>query len=91
MRLSGRNFEELPTRRLADGTLSSISNVLGLELQVDLTRGEFRFFEPVGNSMLRSYEESEALAKQEAALRREAEAEVERLRAELARLRGEST
>ncbi|MBI3361351.1 MAG: Uma2 family endonuclease [Chloroflexi bacterium] len=88
LRLSGRNYDAVPTRTLPDGTLVVHSQVLGLELRADKVGGDLRFFDPASKQVLPSYDEAETRAEQEAAARRAAEEEVERLRAELERLKG---
>jgi len=87
LKLVGRNYEPLPAHTLADGTLSIYSDVLGLEVR--MVKDELRFFDPARQQWLRSLAEAQAFAETEANARRKAEAEIERLRAELARLRGE--
>lgn len=102
-RLQDGNYMAVPTSAL-NGTLSVYSEVLGLELRTGPTKGEFRFFDPRTRTALPSYAEmtaarqaaevrahQEALARQEAEARAaEAQAELERLRAELARLQRKS-
>lgn len=94
LRLAGRNYDPLPTESLPDGSLSIHSRVLGLEVR--LIQDELRFFDPATGRKLLSHaeaelarREAEMVAVRESAARHAAEAEVERLRAELARLRGE--
>ena len=82
LRLVRRNYEEIPPTMAPDGTLSIPSQTLGLVLQWKASTGEFRFFDPARGLLLLTHSE-------EAAARRNAEAELERLRAELARLKGE--
>ncbi len=75
-RLRGRNYQQVPPKTLPDGTLVAASEVLGLELRLTPGNAELRFYDPAIGRTLKS--------------RAEAEDEIERLRAELARLRGES-
>ncbi|MFQ6099614.1 MAG: hypothetical protein ACE5OS_00055 [Anaerolineae bacterium] len=91
----GFRLAEWGYRRIGDEE-PLVSQVLGLELQVE---GEtLRLIDPAtGEKLLTPLEAQEALrraeakAAEEAEARRQAEAEAERLRAELARLRGEES
>jgi Uma2 family endonuclease len=96
-RLEDSSYEPIPAQRLPDGSLSLYSQVLGLELRLDASNKQLRFFDPATKNLLRSHAEAEAAFQLEAAARhaaeeraQTAEAELERLRAELARLRGET-
>ncbi|MCZ7572977.1 MAG: Uma2 family endonuclease [Ardenticatenaceae bacterium] len=88
-RLVDQGYVPLRTETAPDGTLWLHSPRLGLDLQ--LIGDELRFFDPRSRRQLPSLAEAQAQAEQEAAARRAAEAELERLRAELARMRGESS
>jgi Uma2 family endonuclease len=79
-RLEGGSYESLPLSVLADGTLSTYSQVLGLEVRVE--QGELSFYDPIRHYKLPSY--GEAVSKLETAEHRIAD-----LEAQLAALRGE--
>ena len=82
--LQGYRLEEGTYRRVEGEQLSS--QVLGLELQVE---GEFlRLYDSETGEKLLTPLEAQAARRAEAEARQQAEAELERLRAELARLRG---
>jgi len=72
LRLTGPNYKYLKGQVLPDRVLSIHSDVLGLDLR--LIASDLRFFDPARDKYLLSHAE--------------AQAEVERLQAELARLRG---
>jgi Uma2 family endonuclease len=74
-------YQPLAKKVLKDGVISIYSQVLGLDLRV--TEGELRFYEPSTNRKLLSPQETE-LARQQAELARQ-QAELERQQAELAR------
>lgn len=90
-RLVGDRYAALPTQAL-NGTLSVVSDVLGLEARAELLRREFRFYDPKTGQRLLSRKESERArlaaearaaqeatrAAQEAAARREAEEQAAR-------------
>ena len=85
LELMGRAYRRLPERELADGTLALWSEVLGLELrlQVQLAERELRFHDPQTGKDLLDYtetddrrQEAEDGREQEAAARREAETRV---------------
>ncbi len=58
-----------------------LADAIGLELRLIVPQGDLRFYDPVSSRLLLSHAEAEQA-------RREAEAEIERLRAELERLKG---
>ncbi len=72
-------YEFLPKKILADGTISIYSEVLGLDLRV--TNGELRFYEPKTNRKLFSHRETE-LARQQSELARQ-QAELARQESEI--------
>ncbi|CAK0744910.1 Uma2 family endonuclease [Gammaproteobacteria bacterium] len=79
LRLAGGNYWPLPGRRLPEGGRLIYSPVLDLELR--LSDGEFRFYDPTTGKKLRSHadaeldcQSAEARAEQEAAQRQAAEA-----------------
>ena len=88
LRLTGRNYDNLPIETLRDGVLSIHSQVLGLDVRLDTARDELRLYDPATRSQLPTYAEARNLVDRETAARREAEAEIARLRAELERLKG---
>ncbi|MEW5986554.1 MAG: Uma2 family endonuclease [Chloroflexota bacterium] len=88
-RLVGRNFQRMPGDYLEDGTYSIHSDVLGLDLQVNLA-GEFHFFNPTTGEMLLTYDEAEEArrnaeekAQHETAARQQLEAQLAELQARL--------
>ena len=81
-RLQEGEYQRLPLE--AEGRL--VSQTLSLELRLE--DGRLRVFNPTTGERLLTPTEALALRRTEASARRTAEAEVERLRAELARLRG---
>ena len=89
-RLRGRNYQDVPVKTLPDGTLTVPSEILGLELRLAPASGEFRFYDTASGRVLPSHAELAKHVAEDAAARRTAEAEVERLQAELARLRGDT-
>ncbi|MDF5730689.1 MAG: Uma2 family endonuclease [Rhizonema sp. PD38] len=77
LRLIDGNYVPVATTTLPDGTVSLASEVLGLELR--LKRSEMRFYDPVTNKTLFSFEE-------EASARKAAEEKAQRLAAKLREL-----
>jgi Uma2 family endonuclease len=77
LRLADGNYFPVATNTLPDGTVSLLSEVLGLELQVK--SGEMRFYDAATRQKLLSHEE-------EAAARQEAEERAQRLAAKLREL-----
>lgn len=57
-RLQGQSYDPIPTQSL-NGSLAAYSEVLGLELRVNVLRREFRFYNPRTKRMLPSYIEAE--------------------------------
>ena len=100
-RLVGGRYEPIDIEVLDEGHLRGYSEALGL--YVCWEEGMLRFFDPLRESYLRSHEEAEARAQEEATARRRAEtaearaetraetseSRVAELEAELRRLRGE--
>ncbi len=78
LRLADGNYFPVATNSLPDSTVSLLSEVLGLELQVK--SGEMHFYDAATRQKLLSHEE-EAAARQEAEVARQ-EAEVARQEAE---------
>ncbi|HCF30156.1 MAG TPA: hypothetical protein DEV81_23815 [Cyanobacteria bacterium UBA11049] len=84
LRLVDGNYFPMAISTLPDGTVSLLSEVLGLELQVKA--GEMRFYDAVTKQKLLTHEE-EAAARQEAeAARQEAEERAQRFAAKLREL-----
>lgn len=77
LRLADGNYFPVATNTLPDGTVSVLSEVLGLELQVKA--GEMRFYDAATKQKLLTHEE-------EAAARQEAEERAQRLAAKLREL-----
>ena len=77
LRLADGNYFPVVTNTLPDGTVSLVSEVLGLELQVKA--GEMRFYDAATEQKLLSHEE-------EAAARQQAEEKAQRLAAKLREL-----
>ena len=77
LRLADGNYFPVATNNLSDGTVSLVSEVLGLEVQVK--SGEMRFYDPATRQKLLSHEE-------EASARQEAEERAQRLAAKLREL-----
>ena len=67
----GRDYEPLPVRELADGTLALRSEVLGLELRVQVAEERLRFHDPQTGEDLPDLAETDDQLLQEAAARRE--------------------
>jgi Uma2 family endonuclease len=87
--LQGYRLQEGEYQRIlpdADGGLTSQTLVLELQLE----EGRLRLVNPATGDRLLTPAEAQAAHRAEAAARRVAEAELERLRVELARLRGET-
>lgn len=87
-RLDERSYQRLPAQVL-NGTLSIYSEVLGLELRIDTTQGQMRFYDPATGERLLSRKESEVARRKAEAARREAETRADQLEAELERLRAQ--
>ncbi|MGH8059719.1 MAG: Uma2 family endonuclease [Candidatus Entotheonellia bacterium] len=88
--LQGYRLQDGEYQRMPLGSQGElVSQELGLELWVD--EGRLRLVNPATGERLLTPAEVQVAHRAEAAARREAEAEVERLRAELARLRRESS
>jgi Uma2 family endonuclease len=86
--LQGYRLQEGEYQRMLPGDEGALaSQELGLELRVEA--GQLRLLNPTTGARLLTPAEAQAAWRAEAAARRAAEAEVERLRAELARQRGE--
>ncbi len=85
--LVGRDYEPLPVRELADGTLALRSEVLGLELRVQVAEERLRFHDPQTGEDLPDLAETDDQLLQEAAARRAAE---DRVRQETAARRQEA-
>jgi Uma2 family endonuclease len=85
--LQEEHYVALPATTLADGTLSLSSTVLGLD--VWLTQGQLRFFDPVTDAYLLTYQESEQARQHERAVRQVAEARLAALQARLQVLEAE--
>jgi Uma2 family endonuclease len=87
--LQGYRLQEGEYQRIPlEGEGKVTSQALGLELRVE--EGRLRLVNPTTGERLLTPAEAQAARRTEAMARRAAEAELERLRAELARLRGET-
>ncbi len=69
--LADRDYEPLPVRELADGTLALRSEVLGLELRAQVAEERLRFHDPQTGEDLPDLAETDDQLLQEAAARRE--------------------
>ena len=86
-RLVDGAYEPMPMHRERDGVIRGYSPVLGLELH--WYEGRLRFYDPAAGEYLHDLAEANAQLAAEAAARRSAEAELQRLREEVRRLRAE--
>ncbi len=76
--LVGRDYEPLPVRELADGTLALRSEVLGLELRAQVAEERLRFHDPQTGEDLPDLAETDDQLLQEAAARQAAESRLRR-------------
>ena len=83
--LVGREYQPLPVREVADGTLALRSDVLGLELRLQVAEERLRFHAPPTGHDLPDLAETEDRLQQEIAARRAAEARLAELEALLRR------
>ena len=85
LKLVGGEYQALPVRELADGTLALWSKVRGLELRVQVAEERLRFHEPQTGQDLPDLAETDAQLRQERAARQAAEARLAELDALLRR------
>ena len=84
--LSGEAYAPIPSTPLPDGSLSLRSDILGIELRLEPS-GQLGLYTPAGGKLL-TYEETQDALRTEQAARLKAEAEIAKLKEELARLKG---
>jgi Uma2 family endonuclease len=73
LKLVGREYQPIPVQESPDGILMVPSEVLGLEVHLKLAVNLFRFFDPIGQQYLLSYDEAQVARGEAEATRREAE------------------
>ena len=74
LKLVHGEYQRLPERELAGGTLALTSEVLGLELRLQLAENRMRYYDPQIGEDLLDYTETEDIRQAKAAARQAAEA-----------------